>query len=104
MSINEAGKDGSFGQVEHFGASRRGGVGRDGNNSVALNEDEHVVERLVGLAVNEVTGSNGDGLFRSSRSCFLLSIQWQADRQNGCNREQGQAFSRQHGESSGRRA
>jgi len=72
VRINEAGEDGGFGQVEHFGACRRRGVGRDGDNGVALNEDDHVVETLFTSTVNQMTGSNGDGLLRSRRSCLLF--------------------------------
>src|SRR5262249_49875218 len=64
VNIDEAGKHGSVREVNGFDAGWGGAAGSDRDDVVAFNKDEYVVERLVGFAVEEMPGADGDALRR----------------------------------------
>ncbi len=83
MGINEPGENRGLGEVNDFGSRWRRAVGRHRHDGVAFYDDNNVVERFVGFAVYEVTGSDGDGLFWRSGGGLLLAPGRSADCPSG---------------------
>ncbi len=64
MGINETGQHRGLGKVDHFHTRGRAPNRRNGNDFVAFNHDQHVLERFIALSVDQVSGADSNAVWR----------------------------------------